>query len=245
MIRDFFLALSAFGRALQLTSRLGLWPYYWAPVLISLLLAGLIGVTAWTVSDNIAGWLIAFYPFSWGTGVVERVAQVFGGLLVAATGVILFKNLVMALAGPFMSFLSEKVERELAGQQAPTMSLTQAMHDLVRGLRIALRLIIRELFFTLILVVPGVVPVFTPLVAVFIFIIQAYYAGFGNMDFTLERHFSVRDSVQFVRRNRGLAIGNGVVYLLLFLTGIGFLVALPLATIAAGVVTVDRIADEK
>jgi CysZ protein len=67
---------------------------------------------------------------------------------------------------------------------------------------------------------------------VFIFVTQAYYAGFGNLDFTLERHFRVRESVRFVRRNRGLAIGNGTVYLLLLLSVVGFLVALPLATVA-------------
>jgi CysZ protein len=38
--------------------------------------------------------------------------------------------------------------------------------------------------------------------------------------------------VRFVRRNRGLAIGNGTVYLLLLLSVVGFLVALPLATVA-------------
>ncbi len=232
MIGGFLKGLSSYGTAIQLTFRYGLWLYYLVPALISILLGGGIGYGIWSVSDDLAGWMMGLWPFEWGKAWVDNVAQVFGGLAVGALGFVIFRNLVLALAGPFMSLLSEKVERKLSGQPAAPFSVSGFVSDLIRGLRIALRLIVRELFFTVVFLLLGLFPLFSPFAVVFIFVTQAYYAGFGNLDFTLERHFRVRDSIRFVRRNRGLAIGNGTVYLLLLFSVVGFLVALPLATVA-------------
>lgn len=241
-MKNFFAGISAYGKALQLISELRLWGYVIVPGIISLLLGAGIIWGAIGVSDDIGGWLISFYPWEWGRSVIEKIANVFGGLLVAALGLILFKNLVIALASPIMSPLSEKVEKALSNKP-PVIKFTvkQIISDIIRGIRISIWLIVRELFFTLLLLIIGLIPIFSPFVAVAIFIVQAYYAGAGNIDFALERHFRVRDSVRFVRRNRLLAIGNGTVYLLLLLTGIGFLFALPLGVVAATVETVKRL----
>ena len=124
--------------------------------------------------------------------------------------------------------------------------MTKVLADLVRGIRIALRNIVRELFFTLILLLVGVIiPILSPFTTVAIFLLQSYYAGFGNMDYTLERRLGVSQSVGFVRRHRGLALGNGIVFVLLLMTLVGFIIALPLGTIAAATETLSRLdADE-
>jgi CysZ protein len=36
-------------------------------------------------------------------------------------------------------------------------------------------------------------------------LVQSYYAGFGNMDYTLERHFKYRE-YRFCKRHRGFAM---------------------------------------
>jgi CysZ protein len=234
MIKAFLSGFSAYFRALGFISQHRLWGYFLAPALISLVLGLLIFGTAWGVSGNLGDWLISFYPWEWGKSVIERIVTVFGAVFIIALGLILFKHLVMALASPFMSPLSEKTEEILSGRPSTaTFSAAQMLKDLVRGLRLAIRNIVRELFFTLLLFLVGLIPIFSPFVSIAIFIVQAYYAGFGNMDFTLERHYNVRGSVRFVRQHRGLAIGNGTFFLLLLFTGIGFLVALPLGTVAA------------
>ena len=74
-----------------------------------------------------------------------------------------------------------------------------------------------------------------------LFLVQAYYAGFGNMDYSLERHHSISGSIRFIRRNRWLAMGNGTVFMLLLMTGIGFLFAPPLSTIAGTIEVVKRL----
>jgi hypothetical protein len=48
-----------------------------------------------------------------------------------------------------------------------------------------------------------------------------------------------------VRRYRGLAVGNGIIYLLLYFTVIGFVFALPLSTIAGTVEAMKKIKQEE
>ena len=234
--------------ALKVIARHGLWGYFVAPAIISILLGIIILGTAWGMTDDIGHWLGKYYPWEWGSAIVERIIGVFGGLAIAIVGFILFKNLVIAFASPFMSPLSEKVEQILSNAPKPkatSFSYQKFLGDLIRGITIALRNVIRELFFTFLLFLLGLIPIFTPITTVLIFVIQAFYAGFGNIDFLLERHFNVNGSVRFVRKNRGLAIGNGLVFLLLFLTGIGFLIALPLGTVAATIEGVKRLPNQQ
>ena len=243
MITGFIDGATSYIKAFRTISNLKLWSYILAPALISIILGFLILGSAWGISDQLGDWVISIYPFEWGRNTLGKIADVFGALFVIAIGFILFKHLVIALASPFMSFLSEKIERYIKGEQSlGGFSAAQMLEDLVRGITIAIRNIIRELFFTLLLFLLGIfIPILSPIIAPAIFLVQAYYAGFGNMDFTLERHFKVRGSVRFVRQNRGLALGNGTIFLLLFLTGIGFLVALPLGTVAATTETLKRL----
>ena len=115
------------------------------------------------------------------------------------------------------------------------------LKDLFRGLRIAFHNIIRELFYMILILIVGLIPFFSPIAPFLIIGVQAYYAGFGNMDYTLERHASVKNSIRFVRANKGLALGNGLVFLGLLAIGIGFLIAPPLAAVAATVETTKRL----
>jgi len=229
----FINGITAYANGIRILTRYRLWGFTLIPGLISALLGFLIFQAAWVWSDDVGGWISSLWPFDWGKATLLRIANVFGALLIGAAGLIVFKQIVLALASPFMSFLSENIEKRMATGRSVPFSLAKAWEDLVRGIRISLRNIIQELFYSFLLLLLGLIPIFSPFVAVAIFLVQAYYAGFGNMDYTLERYYKVRDSVHFVRRNRGFAIGNGTIFLLLLFTGIGFLFALPLATAAA------------
>ncbi|MGB6267718.1 MAG: EI24 domain-containing protein, partial [Olleya sp.] len=84
---------------------------------------------------------------------------------------------------------------------------------------------------------------FIPVVNIFstalLFLVQGYYAGFGNMDYTLERHYNYKNSIHFIKQNRGIAIGNGVVFILfLLIPVIGVILVLPLSVTAASLSTV-------
>ncbi|MCR9290545.1 MAG: EI24 domain-containing protein [Bacteroidetes bacterium] len=242
MIKGFLSGISSYSKALSLISELKLWKYVFIPSILSLFLGGLIFFSAWGLSDNIGNYLANLYPWEFGSGVVESIADVFGGLLILALGLILFKHLILIVSAPFMSPLSEAVESHLRGENvSPRFNLVKMGRDVWRGLRLAIRNVFRELFYTIMFLILGLIPIFSPFTIVGIFLIQAFYFGFGNMDFTLERHFGVKDSIRFVRQNRGLAAGNGTVTMLLMMTVVGFIFILPLGTVAATIETVKRV----
>ena len=240
MFTDFFKGVTAYGRAFTLISEMKLWKYLLAPGIISVLLAAIIGLSAFQLSDNLGSLFISWYPFEWGLDFLTKASSWLGGILVALFGLIIYKHLVMVAVSPFMSPLSEKVEEQLTGNHTLNKGFRagRAIKELIRGLRVAIRNIIREIFFVALLMLLGFIPAVAIFSSVLIFIIQAYYAGFGNLDYTLERHFSVKESVRFVSDHKGLAIGNGAVFLGLLMTGIGFLFAPPLATIAGTIESV-------
>lgn len=235
MITGFIRGSFAYVEAIRLASKYRLWAYVWLPGLLSLFLGAGIFYSAYSASDDIGQWVVHLYPFDWGRAVIEGISQVFGGIFVAIVGLLFFKHLVLALSAPVMSLLSEKVESRLLGKPAAVpFSFKKALSDLARGLTLAVRNLLRELFYTGLLLLLGFFfPVLSPVLALLIFWVQAFYAGFGNLDFTLERHRDVRGSVAFARSHRGLCLGNGTVFLLLLFTIAGFLFALPLGTIAA------------
>ena len=206
-----------------------------------ILLAAAIISLAWGFSDDLGGIIDNLWKWDWGKQVVQKIAQIFGGILIVAFGAILFKQLLQVILAPIMSILSARVEEQVTGiKTGAQFSVKQIISDLIRGLRIALRNILRELIATVFLFLLGLIPVLTPFTTALIFLIQSYYAGFGNMDFTLERHFNYRESINFVQRNRSISLGNGIVFMALFLSVVGFLFALPLATVAATLQTLKR-----
>ncbi|MAT54851.1 MAG: coproporphyrinogen III oxidase [Saprospirales bacterium] len=242
MLKDFISGFTSYVKAVEHVSRFRMWGYVLLPGFISILIGIAIFATAYGLSDDIGQIIIGFWKRDFAKGIVSSIANIFGGLLLAALGLLVFKQLVMVVTAPFLSILSEKVERQLTGYEDTVgWSLPKILKDISRGLAIAVRNLIRELTLTILLLIIGLIPVFTPFTSALIFILQSFYAGFGNLDFALERHFGYRDSIRFVKAHKGLAIGNGMVFLLLLFTFVGFLVAMPLGTVAATIETVKRL----
>ncbi len=248
MINNFLKGVSKYQQAIGMVSRHNLWSYVLIPGLISVAIAGLLFASAVLFSDNIADWMASFYPENWiGAGAIKGFARLFSFSAIVGLSLFLFKYIVLIVSAPFMGPLSEKVESIKTGRPAPKFSLKTAAIDLSRSLRINLRNLLRELMYTLLLLplqlfnfIPGLGVL---LYAVATFLLQAYYAGFGNMDPTLERRpMRVRERVRFVRANRGLAMGNGSVFLLLVMIPfLGWFLAPAYGTISATLVALERL----
>ncbi len=242
MTGGFLTGINTYLPAWKLIQAGKLWRYLWIPGLISLAAGS--AIFLWGIAQTVplTRWLVQYYPFEVGKGIVQALAGVLAVLVVGVIVLLLFRYLVMVLVAPFMSLLSEKIETQLTGKTGPPFSLAGFMGDLVRGIRIALRNIWWELFLTLVVVIAGL---FVPVIgqigsAVIIFFIQAYYAGFGNMDYTLERRrYTVAQSKAFVRANRGLAIGNGTIFLLLLMIPVAGLFLAPALGTGAATLTLQ------
>ena len=238
MIKDYFAGITSYFTAFKTISELRLWKYFLVPVIISFLVAGGIGLAVWSLSGTLIAWLLPLIPWASFTGWIVNI-------LLGLVGLVLFKHLVIAAVSPFMTPLAQKVEEHMTGNyiKYSGFSGTKALQDFFRGITIAIRNIIKELIYIIPLFLLGLIPI--PIIsipcAILIFLIQAYFAGFGNMDYTLEGHFSVSESNKFVKQNRWLAMGNGTVFLLLLGTVVGFVFAPPLATVAAATESVKRL----
>lgn len=143
----------------------------------------------------------------------------------------------MIVLAPIQSIISNRVESGLNGYETnEKITLSSVFKDLYRGIGITLRNLSKEIFFTIILLLLSFVPAVAIVTGPAILLVQAYYAGFGNMDYYMERHFNIKDSASFVSRYKGLAIANGGVFLFLLLIPIiGFVLAPTFATIASSV----------
>lgn len=156
------------------------------------------------------------------------------------------KYLVVIVLSPVLAILSETVETKLTGNKY-AFNWIQLMHDVKRGVRIALRNVFWEYFlFTVVLVVSlffggGFKEIFLfslPLVFGF------YFYGFGFIDYINERRrLNITQSVYFVREHRGVAVAIGCVYSLLFMVPFVGVILAPILAIVAATLSVHELVD--
>ncbi len=241
MIQSTINAVKAYFDALSIIKKLKLWKYFFIPVIISAITAIIIGSFTYFLSDDIGYYISKLWPWEFGKQTFTAIGNFFGGIAIVAIGFILYKHIVLALSSPFMSPVSLKIEEHFYGKQHDHKKNTFS-ESLNRGIRISVRNLVRELLLTLLILLLGLIPLIGLFSSILLFFTQAYYAGFGNMDYTLERHYSYKDSVTFVKRNRGTAIGNGIIFMLFLLIPIiGVVLVLPFSVTAATTETMKKI----
>ena len=218
------------------------------PMAISFLFAVAIGFAAYGLSDNLAAPLSSLWIWESGREAFIAFAEVLSAIIIVILGLLVYKHFVMALSAPFMSPVSEKIEKHLYSELHGDITHrdTTNASQLYRGVRINVRNLFFELLLTIPLLLLSLIPVVGILFWIIGFLVQSYYAGFGNMDYTLERHFKYRQSVDFVKSNRGYAIGNGIVFnAMLLIPVIGIILVLPVSVTAASKTTLELLRGQK
>jgi CysZ protein len=146
----------------------------------------------------------------------------------------LFKYLFLIIGSPVFAYLSEKTESILEGKDFP-FELKQLLHDVARGIRLALRNTLWQSVYVVSLLLLSLFPVagwITPVIALFV---ECYFYGASMLDYSLERHkLTYTQSVSYISRHKGLAIGNGLMFFLMhgFII-IGWVLAPAYAVVAA------------
>jgi len=238
MIKAVFKGCAAYFEAYETISRLKLWKFFAISMLISLIVFLLIVFVSYAFSDAIGSYIASFWTWDFGKETFNTISRVFSGLLIVLIGFITFKHIIMALSAPFMGPISKKIEDDFRGVVSQVKT-TSSWGLLQRGIKISSRNLFRELLLSIPILLLGFIPVIGFFSAILLFLVQAYFAGFGNMDYTLERYFSYQKSILFVKKNRGVAIGNGLVFMLfLLIPFVGVILVLPFSVTAATIATV-------
>jgi CysZ protein len=228
-------------KALSFMFSRGLWHYYLYPILVSILFyALLIGLMIQYAYSTVKLLLSPYIPEKmpeingfWDFLNIIGNISVYGAAAVLISLLTLFlasrfsKYIVLMILAPVFSVLSEKIDSKISGQ-VYQFEWIQLIKDMLRGIAIALRNLFIELVWTAIITVAtifsgGIALIASPL----LFVISAYFYGFSMIDYTCERRkLSIQEGVQFVRKYKWFALGNGIVYLITdMVPGIGSVLA--------------------
>ena len=241
MISNLIDGLKAYLEAYEVISRLKLWRFFLIPMLISVLIFLSIVLVSISFSDEIGLYISSFWSWDFGKETINTVSMILGGIILISIGLILFKHLVMILSAPFMGPISKKIEDDFTGVTSQTQ-VSSPLTLMFRSIKISSRNLFRELLLSIPILILGLIPLIGFFSLFLLFLMQAYFAGFGNMDYTLERHFSYQKSIQFVKANKGIAIGNGLVFMLfLLIPFVGVIFIIPFSVTSATISTVKII----
>ena len=233
IVRGFGIALKAQFQAIPFIWKNRLWPYYFFPLaLFILLFVGLYSVTSeaseW-VEIELIQWVESFFTsenLGWLKSTLYVITFIILRILLFLVFAYLGGYVVLIFLSPVLAILSERTEKILNGKTFP-FSINQLLKDIVRGVLLALRNLSLELFATAILFGLSFVPIVGFLTPVIGIVLTAYFYGFSFIDYTHERYkFTTSQSIRYIRRNSGLSIGSGLVFsVLLMIPFIGSLLA--------------------
>ncbi|MGL5544517.1 MAG: EI24 domain-containing protein [Cetobacterium sp.] len=152
-----------------------------------------------------------------------------------------FKTILLGILAPFFSYVSEKVETHENGKLY-NFTFKENIYLVLRGVKIASKSFLKEMFYTTLVLLLGFVPVINIAVPVLIYIIQSYFISYNFVDYTLERHkFSAEKSSDFIWKNKVVfTIGGGIFTLIYFIPIIGIIVA-PIISMVAFTTTTLKI----
>lgn len=242
MLKEIVISIQSYIEAHQFIRQHRLWKWIVIPGVIYTLLfiAGMFffiqstneAVTFLSRQIGLQGWLEQ--QRSEGLNFLFLMAGLILQLILVFFYLSLFKYVFLILGSPVFAYLSEKTASILEGRDYP-FSWRQLMHDAWRGIRLALRNTLWQTVYMLSLLLLSLVPVvgwIAPLIALFI---ECYYYGFSMLDYSCERNkLSPSESINYIGHHRGLAIGNGIMFLLMHgVVIIGWVLAPAYAVIAA------------
>lgn len=150
---------------------------------------------------------------------------------------------------PIMALLSERTEEIITGKVYP-FKIGQFIKDIGRGVVIALRNMFIEFGFIFLGFFVVWIPIVGWICALFLVLVSYYFYGFSMIDYVSERRkMSISQSTSYVRKHKGLAIGNGFIFSLIFaIPFVGAIIAAVIAPVAAclAVLEIDnRVGDGK
>jgi len=240
MVTDLIKSIQSYSKASSLIFKPWAIKYLILSAVVSLFFAVVFILAIYFFGDDLGQRFYQLLPFNSDIKWLSDVLQWATRIILWLSIIFIFKYVILIVTAPIMSLLSETVEKKLKHRSIPSLSIKQQIKSMLRGTVLALSNIIREIIITIPLLIIGLFSGLAIFITPLLYIIQSYYAGFGNYDFFMERRFNIKESRRFMNSHKGLAIGNGAIFLfILFIPIIGVLVAPALSTVAATVSSLE------
>ena len=171
----------------------------------------------WQSSDTVVSWISRQLQIEdW----LQKERSEWLSFLLVMTGVMLrlvlvlsyfsfFKYVILIIGSPLFAYLSEKTEATLEGKEY-SFDWASVKKDCIRSIRLDLRNCGWQTVYLLALILLSLVPVLGWITPVIALLMESYYFGFSMLDYSFARaKFSPSQSIHFIGRHKGLAIGNG------------------------------------
>jgi CysZ protein len=239
IFKQFGNGVSIYIKAIELVFSSNLWIYFLYPIVIYALTL-IIGVT---FLDDLISKFLGLFSFglvsmphwiSWLADTFSVILSFFLRMYLFYFYATISKYITLILMSPVMAALSMRTEMIITGNKYQVDG-KQFFKDVLRGIAIALR----NMMLQLLLLILSLVIVWIPIVGwvspILVLIISFYFYGFSMIDYVNERRRRlVNQSIQYIRKNKGLAIGNGFIFTLLFnIPIVGLMLATVLSPVAA------------
>ncbi len=242
MLKELIIAFQSYYKAHRFIVKHNLWKWIFIP---GVLYAALFMVSMYYFGKSSTAAIEYLTSVTHLGNWVQNLQSSFVGFLFALTGVILwllmmlfyfslFKYVFLIVGSPVFAYLSEKTEAIMEGKDFP-FSFSQLLKDIVRGIKLAIRNSLWQTVYLIAILLLSFIPLLgwaTPVLALFV---ECYYYGFSMLDYSCERHkLTAAESIDFIGKHKGLAIGNGIVfYLMHWVPFLGWVLAPAYAVIAA------------
>jgi len=228
-------AFLGYGKSLSFINKHKLWSWFVIPGLINLLIFLVLGVFAWNYSSNLSDYFINQFGIENETGssIIFWLILIFSRLIITLFFILIYKYVLLILVSPALALFAEKINQIITGKQLP-FNPKVFINNVFRGVGIAVKNLLKEIVLLVLISLLSFTGVLAPFVPIIIFLVQSYYYGFSMIDYRNELNgMNIKQSSDFVWHNKGIAIGNGVVFnLIILIPFLGVLVAPMLALVS-------------
>ncbi|HLF34784.1 MAG TPA: EI24 domain-containing protein [Cyclobacteriaceae bacterium] len=241
-----FLAFKYYGETFRFIDRHNLYKYLIVPALLSLGVALFVAWLVWVSSEMVITGVLSRFDFRqlsgfWGDS-IEFVFKTILLALIISGYLKIFRYLLLLVLTPSFVWISGKIQSIELGEMRE-FSLGMFMKNILRSMEIAVMNFIRDLFITSLVIVVVLILTWTvPLAPFAIIFVECYFFGYAMIDYRNQfLSMSIRESGKVIRKNIGLAVGNGICFnLILLIPLLGIMFGPALALIAAGI-SIDEV----
>jgi CysZ protein len=223
LLKEIVIAVQSWGEAQRFIQQHRLFRWIIIPGIIYTLLFIVGMLVFWQSANSVVSWVSSQLSIeSW----LQKERSEWLSFLFVMTGMMLrlilvlfyfslFKYLILIIGSPVFAYLSEKTEAIIEGKEH-SFNWPELKKDCTRSIKLALRNCGWQSVYLVALILLSLIPVvgwITPIIAL---LMECYYFGFSMLDYSFARiKFTPQQSVGFIGRHKGLAVGNGLLFYLM------------------------------